>query len=528
MAGADGPEFDDATSGGDTSGLASVVQIDRSEEIAAVCGRIDTAPTFAVVVHAPKGNRRLATELGIRRLQRHAEESGKVIAIATGSGALANRARQAGIPVARKPEHVRWDAGGRTTIRMLGHTLVTPALGRYAQGSLVLILTLLFLGLAATLAPAGKVVAFPPAEEVVRVVTITASLDRDSIDLESLAVPARQVSAEQAITLAVRTTGVVPVATKAATAVVSMTNASGKEVLVPAGAELLADPGGISFELGADTVVPAGATVTQGATARVPGVQGNVPAGAIRRWKDTRYQALTVTNAEVAAGGAAEPMPAVDARDIASIHALAEDLGRSEAIRRIVLSARPRDAVFLGTAEASVEPGEPSALAGAPADMITLDVKVTVTALAVLQGTLEDLARRLLTAERPELEFIPGSATAVETGARRVDPESGSIRTDVEVRGLFAKGVSRSMVRSAVQGKSEADAKSTLARRYGIDDAEVDVSPGWAPWLPRFGFRIDVEFRSRPPAEKSNAEGAPGDASNQAAPGQSGTPSPGP
>ena len=57
-------------------GLASVVLVEPRDDVAAICGRVDTAPTFAVVVHAPKGNRQLSTELGIRRLARHAEDSG--------------------------------------------------------------------------------------------------------------------------------------------------------------------------------------------------------------------------------------------------------------------------------------------------------------------------------------------------------------------------------------------------------------------------------------------------------------------
>ena len=37
---------------------------------------------------------------------------------------------------------------------------------------------------------------------------------------------------------------------------------------------------------------------------------------------------------------------------------------------------------------------------------------------------------------------------------------------------------------------------STLSERYGIQDADVRLS-GWAPRIPRFGFRIDVELAVR-------------------------------
>lgn len=528
MADDGGPGIGDVAQPGDTSGLASVIQIDRDEEIAAVCGRIDAAPTFAVVVHAPKGNRRLATELGIRRLQRHAEEAGKVVAIATGSGALASRARQSGIPVSRRPENIRWDSGGRVTLRVFRRTLVLPSVGRYAQGSFILLLALVFLVLAVAIAPAGSVVAYPPADEVRKVITIAASPDWETVDVEALEVPAQEVSTEQTITLAVRTTGTVPVPTKHATAILTLTNSSQQAVLVPAGSVLVAGPGDIHFELGAETLVAAGSVATQGATARVPGPDANVAAGASWRWEDARFQGLSVANAQPAAGGTLEPRPAVDTRDIASINALAQDLGRSETVRRILLEARPHDAVFLGTAETSIEPGDLSAPAGEPADILTLDVKIVVSALAVTQGTLEEVARSVLASERPGKVLIPGSVYALETGARRLDPEKNLVRTEIAIGGLFARDVTPDAVRDAVKGKSVSSAKSILASRYGIDDAEVEITPGWAPWLPRFGFRIDVEFRSRPPATTSNAEGSAEHAPGPTASSPAETPAPGP
>ena len=306
-----------------------------------------------------------------------------------------------------------------------------------------------------------------------------------------------------------------------------MTNSTAREVSFPAGTELLAGPDGIPFELGSDTSVPAGATVTQGVKAREAGVRGNVAAAAIARWKEPQYAAVAVTNPAPATGGTVEMRPAVDQADVVALNELAAALGRSESVRRLVMGARPHDAVFLGTAEASVEAAAASLPAGAPADVLTMAVKVTVSALAILEGTLDTLARNLLGADRGHGEFIPGSVKAVETGARQVSPETGTIRTEIEVTGLFARNVTRGTIRDAVTGRSPASAKSTLSKRYGIDDANVQVSPGWAPWLPRFGFRIDVELRSRPSAPSRSAEGIPGNDATPAPTSRAGTPAPG-
>lgn len=493
----------------DTSSLASVILIDRREDIAGVCGRVDTAPTFAVVIHAPEGNRQLATELGIRRLQRHVEESGKVIAIATPNVALAGRARQAGIPVARRPEHVRWDSGGRRVIRIGGRSFATPRVGRYVQAAVILGIALVFVVLTVTMAPSATVVAYPPTETLSKTVTITASSDRSDIDLQNLVVPARKVTSKERVTLAIKTTGTVSVGVQPARVGIAITNPTKGDVNLKEGTVLLAGPTFIPFELDRDTPVPAGKTVTQSATAQDPGVKGNVAANSVTGWLDEPLRVLKVTNPEAAAGGTNEDRPAVDARDIVDIKQLAQSLQNSDSVKRSLLTARPHDAVFLRTAETSVDFTDPLTPAGAAADLLLLDVDVNVTALAVLEGTLDELARQVLRVDQGTGEFVPGTVSAVETGARQVDAATGTIKTELVLQGEFARNVTRDDLRDSVLGKSEDSARSTLADRYGIQDADVSVSPGWMPWLPRFGFRVSVELRSRAAEDANASKGTP-------------------
>jgi hypothetical protein len=506
----------------DLSGLASVVQVERNEDIAAICGRIDTAPTFAVVVSAPRGNRSLSTELGMRRLARHGEESGKVVAVATHSPSLASRARQVGIPTARRPEHVRWDSGGRTVVRVGSRSFLAPAIGRYMGGVVLLVLLVLALGAVALLVPSATVVAYPPATSVSKVVSLTASEERDDVDFAALKVPATRVTAERTVTLAMKTTGQAPVGTQPAKVTLTINNPTESEVILAAGTAAVSPRDGLAFELDADTPVPAGGVISVAATARLPGTASNLAPGTITTWEDPQHQALPVTNAGVAAGGLSEPRPAVDASDIVAIRTLATDLERSETFRQLITEARPHDAVFLQTAQTTIDMGEPSAPAGTPADVLTLDVTVTVTALAVPADTLDQVARRVLREERGAGELIPGSVTAREIGARQVNNEDGSIRTALEVRGDFARDLTAEQVKDAVKGKSAERARSTLAERYSMQDAEVHQTPGWAPRLPWFAFRISVDIRSRPP----ETEGDTTDAT--ASPAPSTTPTPGP
>ena len=86
--------------------------------------------------------------------------------------------------------------------------------------------------------------------------------------------------------------------------------------------------------------------------------------------------------------------------------------------------------------------------------------------------------------------------TAVETGASQSGGDDGSFRTEVRLTAEFARGVSADDVVDAVKGRSADEARSILSGRYGIQDAKVSLSPGWAPWLPRFGFRIGVRLEA--------------------------------
>lgn len=478
--------------------LASVVLVERAEELAAVCGRVDTAPTWAVVINAPDGNRQLSTELGMRRLLHHAAEAGKVVAIATRSSSLASRARDLGVPVARRPEHIRWDAGGRRLVRVGRLNIAAPGIGRYVQVAFIAAVAFAGLFLLLALAPSASVTAYPPTETVSQVVTITAVEARTSIDFERFEVPASRVTTEQRFTLAMKTTGTTQVGVAPATVKLTISNGTGAAVAVAAGTVVTAGPEAFPFEIVEAVTVPPNGTAEASATARRPGAPGNVPAGAVTGWEAERYRFLKVTNAAPAAGGVSEPRPAVDSRDVVAIKALAKALETSDAVKARLLESRPHDAVFLGTAEGFADYDDAVPVTGTPAEFVTLDVTVKLSALAVLETTLNELARNVLAGAAPGGEFVPGTVRAVETGARQIDTETGLIRTELRLAGELARGVSADAIREAVKGKSKDDVRSTLSERYGIEDAEVRLS-GWAPRFPRFGFRIDVDLAAREP-----------------------------
>jgi hypothetical protein len=481
---------------GDEEELASIVPIERWDDVASVCGRIDTAPTFAVILHARRGNRSLSSELGMRRLRRHAEDAGKVVAIATRSSSLASRARQVGIPVASTPDLVRWHSGGRVVLGFGRRAVVVPAFARHLHVLLLGVAVAVLVAIILTLGPSATVIAYPEADELSATVEVTASLTRAGIDIETLQVPLRQVSATRTFTLVTAATGKARVPRAAAATTLAITNPTNAPVSVPGGAVVVGGPDIIGFRIAQGFTVAPGATVRDvHADALHAGAEYNLPAGAINGWLDESLRALTVTNPTAALGGISEEVPAIAPNDINVIREQQRLIRDPRYVRRIIIEGRPHDAVFLDTIRIDAAEVVPPLAPGTPAELLIVEYRVTVTGDAIVQETLEAIARRVLREQAGAGVFIEGSVTAEELGPARVDPQTESVTTRLEVRGKFARGLTEEDVRSTVKGRSPSDAEAALKERYGMQEATVQLSPGWAPWVPRFGFRIEVDFR---------------------------------
>ena len=491
--------------------LASVVPISRHEEIAGICGRIDVAPTLAVVLHAPSGNRAMAEELGMQRVVRHVRASGRVLAVATRSGTLARRARAQGVPVSWNPRKVHWGSGGKVVIGMGPLTVLVPPFGRYAS---YLALALFVLAVAAALftaGPSAAVTVYPPTTTVEGLAVVRVSPRIDEVDLERLMVPATVVAIEREVLLAVPATREMIQGVTPATATLRIANPTASAVAVPAGAVVFSSPGFVAFEVDVAVNVPAGGNAFAPVTARSPGVGGNVAAETITQWRSTELAVLTATNPDAATGGTDAPRRAVAPADIRALESLAEAIGQGTPPAELLAGARPGYGIIVRSATVTVALGEPSAQPGEVADAVYMEVRTTIEALAIPPEALETLARALLESPGGLSELVPGAVLAAETGERQIDHPDGSFTSEIRLTAEFPEGPTPDEVADAVMGLSPEAAEAELGTRYALDDVEIDLTPGWAPRLPRFGFRLDVRFASRAfepqqPETESDAE----------------------
>jgi hypothetical protein len=350
----------------------------------------------------------------------------------------------------------------------------------------------------------------PPLTSVEGTVTVLATRGRESVEDGPIPrVPAVEVTSSRTLTLAARTTGTVPVDTKAARVLLTMANSGDTDLVVPKDTVFLAADG-TPFLMDQETRIAAGKSAIQQASAGRAGTRGNVAAGTITTVQDPRFAALKVTNTEPASGGAAEPRPGVTAKDVAGLTAQATDLGQSPSFRAALLTGH-RDAIIQRTAKVEIAASDPSPRVGAPGDVVVMTFEVRLTALAVPVSALEELASLALKSQLGGAAVVPGSVAAAETGAVQRDEDSGYL-TELRIVAGVAKGITESAVRESVGGKREDDARATLRESYGITEADIDITPGWAPWLPRFGFRIDVTVRAAGPVATLTPVLAPGTA----------------
>ncbi len=494
--------------------LASIVPIGRHEPIDGICGRIDAAPSLAVVLHAPSGNRAMSEELGMRRVARHVEDSGRTFAIATRSGVLTRRARAEGVPVGTNPRRIHWGSGGRIVLRLGFTTLLVPPFGRYSQYVALAVFIVAAAAILYTAGPSATVRVYPPTQTVEEFTVVRASTRIEAIDLERRVLPATVISVEREVLLAVPTTGEVIQGVTHATSTIRLANPTDASIIVPAGAVIFAVPDFIAFEVDIAVTVPPGGNAFAPVTARSPGSGGNVPADSITQWRSIDLAVVEATNQEAASGGADEPRRAVAPADIAALEALATEIAEGPPPASLLTGARPDHGIIVRSAIVTVTLGEPSAEPGTAADAVFMQVQTAIEALAIAPDVLETLARSLLAAPGGAGELIPGTVVGIETGSRQIDHPDGSFTSEFRITAEFPRGPSPEEVEDAVGGRSSEAAVAELGTRYALDDVEIDLTPGWAPRLPRFGFRIDIEFGSRafePPDPEPDAEASPSD-----------------
>lgn len=294
---------------------------------------------------------------------------------------------------------------------------------------------------------------------------------------------------------------------------------NGRRVAVPQGTSVSVQ-GNAAFTTNERIEVPAATTNgsgflvasqgTVGITAVVPGLSGNVDAGAIDTIDDRQIRDLLrvstnnrlVTNSEATSGGAEITHSVIQQLDIdAVVPAIQTDLAAQLAD---ALAGQP-DRVYAGAPVDEVpQINVPPGLVGTE-DQATFELTGTLAydRPYVMTADVDAAARSALDGD----PSVPPAGTSVLAGSIVVEPGAATANGDemtvaVTVRAAAAATIDEAAVRDKVAGKTEAEARAALAT---LGEVGIDLWPDWLDRLPRIPFRITV----RPVAPSDGASPSP-------------------
>lgn len=480
----------------------ATVAIERADDLPDIFGKIDTAPSPRVALLVRRGNRELSTPLGMRRLVRHLERSGRDVVLVTRSRVLRARAREEELPVVGSVKRVNFS--GRPYGLHLGWIVLrSPSLGT--------LLALLFMAATALLGgavlfrylPSARVTLYLPAEILGDVVELTADTRASEVNVARAVVPAQRREVRVTRTLVGPATGSTTVPADHAAVALVFANRTDRPVRVPKGTVVLATTG-MPFTVGNDVDLPGrvGASGEAIALAQRPGTVGNVPRNTVTRIEDPALsRVVSVTNPSPGEKGTDVRQPVVSEADVHLLREAATAYLLDAARREVVAQQAPMDVVFTDGARLEITDCTPLP----PIGQIARYTELTCTArasLLVVAGT--DLRKLYIERLRPRLAadrmLLEDTFRTTVDQSGQFDATFDRLTVPVRVGVLIAPAVDPAALKRELAGKTREVAERVLCQRWQTPvPPQVDL-PGWAPWLPRMTGRIELVVKPAPGA----------------------------
>ncbi|MGI8551002.1 MAG: hypothetical protein ACR2PL_09495 [Dehalococcoidia bacterium] len=181
----------------------STVVVERDDSLAAICGKLDTTRRAQVAVVVPRGNHELSRPLGIRRLMRHADLSGKDVVLVTRNLSIRQRAHAEGQALTGSLRRVRFERLQPRGLQLGGLDLALPGFGTLVG----LAAFGLFLGLAFIAVfwylPVATITLYPRSTLVTKAQPVTFDSQVTRVNLAGFVVPAvrRQIDVSRTLYL---------------------------------------------------------------------------------------------------------------------------------------------------------------------------------------------------------------------------------------------------------------------------------------------------------------------------------------
>lgn len=411
--------------------------IHREDSLTAIFGKIDAADSPRVALVAPRGNRELSKALGMRRLRRHVDITGKDVMLVTRTGSLKGRAREVGLAAVSTVRAVDFERYGRGGVRVGGVTVPLPGLGLFLRLTAFAVAIAALASVILLYLPQATVQVFPLIQNNSVTSAITLSNDATTVNALSGEVPAHRRSL-----------------------VISRT---------------------IPFP------------VTGQATVKGP-------------------------------DGANQTIAAPSDDDIKRATAFAQQVLMEEG-QKALQDKYKTETLFQQSATVSSFDTKTNVKAGEPAALLTVDASGQVAMLSADNDSLQVVLKQALLGKVDATQmFVAETFTATTISAGNFDKNNNRLQVRVKLTEGTTRSFSVKKLTEAMAGKGQREAQQAVVERVDqVQPAKIKLEPGWAPWLPRFTSRINVELH-----QPGDTTASGGKASTSPTPAGSPTPKPAP
>jgi len=172
----------------------AAVVVHREDSLTAIFGKLDAADSPRVALVAPRGNEELAKPLGMRRLRRHIDMTGKDLMLVTHSGSLKSRAREVGLASVGNIRNVDFERYGRRGVNLGGIIVPLPGLGLFLRLAAFIAAIAVLGGAVLLYLPEATVQVYPQIQTLSNTAQITIGTAIASVNAATGDVPAHRRS----------------------------------------------------------------------------------------------------------------------------------------------------------------------------------------------------------------------------------------------------------------------------------------------------------------------------------------------
>jgi len=498
--------------------MEQIIYLEPDDDMVTVRDRLEWAQTKRVLLVVPPQCKGLTSPLALKLLKRQAAALSLEVALVSRDHRLRELAREQGIPVfssvRRGQRRKRWTSPlgaqalpTRRQLRRLAHPVTRPpsrmSWGERLVAALLLVIMVLLVGtLLALVVPSAEVTLVPVQQSVYLAIPVRASPDVQAVDVENMLVPGEVMQVRVAGRGQIPTTGSRDAPDAPATGTVIFVNLLNQPVEIPQGTIVSTSAGTIiRFSTVETATLPAqrGATVQVPVEAVDPGPVGNVEAHLINVVEGPLALQVRVINEEPTSGGTVKPVKIVTMADKERLKATLLQQLQHEALSRLqaqVEEAEENKFILPESLQLDWVLSETyDHFVDEEADILSLDMRVQVSGLAVDADDVNALARTLLERQIPAgfqlvektLSFQRGEVTEVQ---------GRDVTFLMRASGMAAAYIDTRRIRSETRGQPLDVVTAYLQQNFALQEApQLKVRPAWLkrmPWLP---LRVRVRVR---------------------------------